>query len=96
MKAWREAGSPTESDQPASAFELWLYAGTEHILQEPPPWIGDVGPEADYNRLEECDRLVMDAIRGSGQLPRLEGGFKVVTTSYVTVVLPGDRAMLTA
>ncbi len=69
VKAQREAGSLTESDHPTSAFELWLYAGTEHILQGPPPWTGDIGPETDYNRLEECDRLVMDAIRGSGRLP---------------------------
>ena len=38
----------------------------------------------------------MDAIQGSGQLPRLEGAFNVVTPSYLTVVLPGDKAMLTA
>ncbi len=96
VKAWREAVSPTENDQPTSAFEIQLYAGAEQILQEPPPWIGDIGPEADYNRLEKCNRLVMDAIRESGQLPRLEGGFNVVTPSYLTVVLPGDNAMLTA
>ncbi len=95
MKAWREAGSLTENDHPASAFEIRLYAGEKRILQEPQPWIGDIGPEADYNRLEECDRLVMDAIWESGRLPRLEGGFNVVTPSYLTVVLPGDKAMLT-
>ncbi len=56
----------------------------------------DIGPEMDYSRLEECDRLVMDAIRGSGRLLQLEGGFNVVTPSYLTVVLPGAKAMLTA
>ncbi len=96
VKAWREAGSPTENDQPASAFEIRLYAGAKRILPEPQPWIRDIGPEADYNRLEECDCLVMDAIRESGRLPRLEGGFNVVTPSYLTVVLPRDKAMLTA
>ena len=96
VKAWREAGSPTENDQPASAFEIRLYAGAKRILQEPQPWIGDIGPEADYNRLEECNRLLMDAIRGSGRLPLLEGGFNFATPSYLTVVLPGDKAMLTS
>ncbi len=38
----------------------------------------------------------MDAIQGSGRLPRLEGGFNVITARYLTVVLPGDKAMLTA
>ncbi len=74
VKAWREAGSPTENDQPTSAFEIRLYVGGERILQEPQPWIGDVGHKADYNQLEECDRLVMDAIKESGRLPWLEGG----------------------
>ncbi len=96
VKAWREAGSPTEDDQPASAFEIRLYAGEKWILQEPQLWIGDVGPEADYNRLEECDCFVMNAIRESGRLPRLEGGFNVMTPSYLTVVLPRVKAMLTA
>ncbi len=96
VRAWREAGSPTENDQPTSAFEIRLYAGEKRILLESQPWIGDVGPATDYNQLEECDHLVMDAIRNSGWLPRLEGGFDVVTPSYLTVVLPGDKAMLTA
>ncbi len=73
-----------------------MYAEKSRILQEHPPWTGDVGPKADYNWLEECDRLVMDAIRDSGGLPRLEWGFNVVTSSYLTVVHPGDKAMLTA
>ena len=47
-------------------------------------------------RLEECDRLVMNAIKESGLLPQLEEGFDVATPSYLTVVLPGDKAMLTA
>ena len=38
----------------------------------------------------------MDVITESGRLPRLEGGFDVDTPSYLTVVLPGDKAMLTA
>ncbi len=38
----------------------------------------------------------MEAIRESGRLLRLEGGFDVVTPSYLMVVVPGDRAMLTA
>ena len=38
----------------------------------------------------------MDAIKESDRLPRLEGGFDVATPSYLTVVLPGDKAMLTA
>ncbi len=96
VKAWREAGSPTENDQAALAFEVRLYAGEQRILHEPQPWIGDIGPEVDYNRLEECDRLVMDAIRESGRLPRLEGGFDVATPSYLTAVFPGDKAILTA
>ncbi len=62
MKAWGKTGSPTESDHPTSAFELLLYAGTERNLPEPPPWTDDIGPETDYNRLEEYDRLVMNAI----------------------------------
>ena len=69
VNAWREAGSPIEDDQPASTFEIRLYAGEERILQESQPWVGDIGPEADYNQLEECNRLVMDAIRESGRLP---------------------------
>ncbi len=96
VKAWGEAGSPTENDQPTSEFEIRLYRGEERILQEPQPWIGAVSPEADYNRLQECDRLVMDVIKESGRLPQLEGGFDVDTPSYLTVVLPGDKAMLTA
>ncbi len=79
VKAWREAGSPTENDQPTSAFEIRLYEGEKWILQEPQPLIGEVGREADYNQLEECDCLVMDVIKESGRLPRLEGGFDVVT-----------------
>ncbi len=94
--AWREAGSPTQNDQPTSAFEIRLYAGEERILPEPQPWIGDVDSKTDYNQLEEYDRLVMNAIKDSGRLPQLEGGFDVVTPSYLTVVLPGDKAMLTA
>ncbi len=96
VKLWKEAGSPTEDDQPTSEFEIWLYKGERRILQEPQPWISEIGPGADYNRLEECDRLVMNAIKESGRLPRLEGGFDVDTPSYLTVVLPGDKAMLTA
>ena len=38
----------------------------------------------------------MNAVKESGRLPRLEGGFDVATPSYLTVVLPGDKAMLTA
>ncbi len=38
----------------------------------------------------------MNAIKESDWLPRLEGGFDVDTPSYLTVVLPGDKAMLTA
>ncbi len=38
----------------------------------------------------------MNAVKESGLLPRLEGGFDVVTPGYLTVVLPGDKAMLTA
>ncbi len=96
VKLWKDAGSPTEDDRPTSEFEIWLYKGERRILQEPQPWIGEIGPGADYNRLEECDRLVMDAIKESDRLPRLEGGFDVDTPSYLTEVLPGDKAMLTA
>ncbi len=38
----------------------------------------------------------MKAIKESGLLPQLEGGFDVATPSYLTVVLPGDKAMLMA
>ncbi len=38
----------------------------------------------------------MNAIKESDRLPQLEGGFDVDTPSYLTVVLPGDKAMLTA
>ncbi len=96
VKLWKDAGSPTEDDRPSSEFEIRLYKGERRILQEAQPWIGEIGPEADYNRLEECDRLVMNAIKESGRLPRLELGFDVDTPSYLTVVLPGDKAMLTA
>ncbi len=96
VKSWREAGSPTEEDQLTSEFEIRLYKGERRILQEPQPWIGEISPGVDYNRLEECDQLVMNAIKESGRLPRLEGGFDVDTPSYLTVVLPGDKAMLTA
>ncbi len=57
-KAWREAGYPTENDQPTSAFEIRLYVGSKRILQETQPWIGDIGPEADYNRLEEQVQVI--------------------------------------
>ncbi len=86
VKSWKEAGSLTEDDQPTSEFEIRLYKGKRHILQEPQPWIGEIGPGADYNQLEECDRLVMNAIKESGRLPRLEGGFDVDTPSYLTMV----------
>ncbi len=56
-------------DHPTPAFELRLYVGRNLILQEAQPWAGNVGPKADYNMLEECDRLTMDAIRRSGRLP---------------------------
>ncbi len=96
VEAWREAGSPTKNDRPTSEFEIRLYGGEERILQEPQPWVGEVGPGADYNRLEECDHLVMNAVKESGRLPWLEGGFDVATPSYLTVVLPSDKAMSTA
>ena len=96
VKQWNDTGSPTEDDRPTSEFEIRLYKGERRIIQEPQPWIGEIGLGADYNRLEECDRLIMNAIKESNLLPRLEGGFEVVTPSYLTVVLPGDRAMLTA
>ncbi len=38
----------------------------------------------------------MKAIKESGLLPWLEGGFDVAMPSYLTVVLPSDKAMLTA
>ncbi len=95
--AWHLTGpTPTEEDRPTSDFEIWLYKGERRIIQEPQPWIGEIGLGVDYNRLEECDRLVMKAIKESGLLPRLEGGFDVATPSYLTVVLPGDKAMLRA
>ena len=96
VKQWKDAGSPTEDDRPTSEFEIWLHKGEKRIIQEPQPWIGEIGLGADYNRLEECDWLVMNAIKESDMLPRLEGGFDVATPSYLTVVLPGDKAMLTA
>ncbi len=96
VKLWKDAGSPTEDDRPTSEFEIRLYRGERRILQEPQPWTGEIGPGADYNQLEECDRLVMDAIKESDRLPRLEGGFDVDTPSYLTMVFPGDKAMLTA
>ncbi len=96
VKLWKDAGPLTEDDRPTSEFEIWLYKGERRILPEPQPWIGEIGPEVDYNRLEECDRLVMNAIKESDRLPRLEGGFDVDMPSYLTVVLPGDKAMLTA
>ncbi len=96
VKSWKEVGSPTEDDQPTSEFEIRLHKGERRILQEPQPWICEIGPEVDYNRLEECDRLVMDAVKESGRLPQVDGGFDVDTPSYLTVVLPGDKAMLTA
>ena len=96
VKQWNDAGSPTEDDRPNSEFEIRLYKGERRIIQEPQPWIGEVGLGVEYNRLEECDRLVMNAIKESGLLPRLEGSFDVTTPSYLTVVLPGDKAMLTA
>ncbi len=37
VRAWREAGSPTENDQPTSAFEIRFYVGEERILPEPQP-----------------------------------------------------------
>ncbi len=37
----------------------------------------------------------MEAIRERGLLPRDKGGFNPVTLSYLTVVLPGDMALLT-
>ncbi len=96
MKLWKDAGSPTEDDQPTSEFEIRLYKGERRILQEPQLWIREISPGTDYNRLEECDRLVMNAIKETDRLPRLEGGFDVDTPSYLTVVLPSDKAMLTA
>ncbi len=96
VKQWNDAGSLTEDDRPTSEFEIRLYKGERRIIQEPQPWIGEIGLGADYNRLEECDRLVMNANKESDLLPRLEGGFEVATPSYLTVVLPGDKAMLTA
>ncbi len=96
VKQWNDAGSPTEDDRPTSKFEIRLYKGERWIIQEPQSWIGEIGLGVDYNRLKECDRLVMKAIKESGLLPRLEGGFDVATASYLTVVLPGDKAMLTA
>ncbi len=38
----------------------------------------------------------MNAIKESDRLPWLEGGFDVDTPSYLTVFLPGDKAMLSA
>ncbi len=96
VKQWNDAGSPTEDDWPTSKFEIRLYRGERQIIQEPQPWIGEVGLGVDYNRFEECDRLVMNAVKESCLLPRLEGGFDVATPSYLTVVLPGDKAMLMA
>ncbi len=96
VKQWNDAGSPTEDDRPTSEFEIRLYREERRIIQESQPWIGEISLGVDYNRLEECDRLVMNAIKGSDLLPQLEGGFKVATPSYLTVVLPGDKAMLTA
>ncbi len=37
----------------------------------------------------------MEAIRETGLLPREKGGFNPVTLSYLTMVLPGDMALLT-
>ena len=96
VKQWNDAGSATEDDRPTSKFEIRLYRGERRIIQEPQPWIGEVGLGVDYNGLEECDRLVMNAVKASGVLPQLKGGFDVATPSYLTVVLPGDKAMLTA
>ncbi len=73
MEARRDSGTLTTDGSPTSAFGLWLYVGEDRILQEAQPWTGDVGAEADYNRLEECDRLTMEAIHESGRLPRLKG-----------------------
>ncbi len=64
VEAWREAGSPTKNDRPTSELEIRLYGGEKRILQEPQPWVGEVGPGADYNRLEECDRLVWIYFQG--------------------------------
>ena len=95
VEAQGDSGTPNANGPLTSTFKVQMYVGENRILQESQPWTGDIGREADYNRLEECDRLVMGTIRGSGQLPRLEGGFNVITPSYLTVVLHRDRAMLT-
>ncbi len=87
VKQWNDAGSPTEDDRLTSEFEIWLYKGERRIIQEPQPWIGEIGLGADYNRLEECDRHIMNAIEESDLLPRLEGGFEVATPSYLIIII---------
>ncbi len=91
VKLWKDAGSPTEDDWPNSEFEIRPYKGERRILQEPQPWIGEISPGAGYNRLEECDRLVMNAIKESDRLPRLEGGFDVDTPERGPEPSPSPR-----
>ncbi len=81
---------------PAQILDLQWHAGEDLIQRRDQPWAGNAGREVDYNMLEECDRLTMETIRKSGLLSRVKGGFNPVTPSYLTVLLPGDMAMLTA
>ncbi len=66
VEVQRGSGTPNTDYHSTPTFELQLYARENRILQEAQPWAGNAGPEADYNRLEECDHLTMDAIRRSG------------------------------
>ncbi len=84
--------APHASDadtDPTMALDLQWYVGEDLIQRQGQPWVGIVGQEADYNTLEECDFLTMDAIWKSGRLPRVKGGFNLVTPSYLTIVLYG-------
>ncbi len=78
------------------ALEYQRYDGETLVQRQDQPWPWEAEAGDDYFALEKCDAAVMEAIRGSGLLPRTEGGFNPVTPSYLTVVLDQDKALLTA
>ncbi len=87
-------------DDPAynygQALEYRRYAGETLIQRHDQPWTWGLEAGADHHSLEMCDINPMKAIHESGILARTEGGFNPIMSSYLTVTLNQDKALLTA
>ncbi len=77
------------------ALEHHRYVGETLIRRHDQPWTCALEAVADHHSLEMCDISTMKAIHESGLLPRTEGGFNSVTSSYLMVTLDQDKALLT-